>query len=88
MASRNLLHVNKLEDFIRYLDEVEIPHRPGKGEYQILQVYTESHGWRVVHKRLDMKEHYTVDERLVPLVKRFIDLQHLKPRPLREEQGE
>jgi hypothetical protein len=70
-----MLHVTKLEEFKKFLDELEVPHRPGKGEWQILQVCVEFFGWRVIHKRLNMKEHYTVDERLIPLVHKFIDNQ-------------
>jgi hypothetical protein len=57
---------------------MDIPTRPGKGDWQVLQVSTKFFGWRIIHKRLDMKEHYTVDERLIPLVKKFIDQQHMK----------
>ena len=73
---RDLLHKDKLEEFKKFLDELEVPHRPGKGDYQVLQVCVEFYGYRVIHKRLDMKEHLTVDERLIPLVKKFIDSQH------------
>jgi hypothetical protein len=65
-----------LEDFKKYLDELGVPHRPGKGDYQILQVCIDLYGWRVIHHRADTTGHLTVDERLVPLVKRFIDEQH------------
>lgn len=73
---RDLLHKSKLEDFKKYLDELEVPHRPGKGDWQVLQVCVDLYGWRVIHFRADMPEHLTVDERLVPLVKKFIDRQH------------
>jgi hypothetical protein len=72
---RDLLHKTKLEDFKKWCDEMGIPHRPGKGDWQVLQVCVEFFGWKVIHKRIDMPEHLTVDERLIPLVHKFIDSQ-------------
>lgn len=71
MANRSYLHISKLEAFKEWLNERDVPHRPGKGEFQVLQVCVEVHGWKCIHKRLDMPEHYTVDEKLMPLVKQF-----------------
>ena len=50
-----------------------IAHRPGKGAWQVLQVQTFSHGWQVVFSRADMPEHYTVNEKLMPTVRKFLE---------------
>lgn len=73
MAIRNFLHINKLEDFKHYLYEHDIPYRNGKGYYQVLQVLTKDHGWQCIYSRHDMPEHYTIQDRLYPLVRRFLD---------------
>lgn len=70
--SRNLLHKSKLTDFKTFLDSVGIEHRPGRGDYQILQVKTKSGQWQCVFDRLDAPEHYTVAWPLEPIVHRFI----------------
>jgi hypothetical protein len=75
MASRNLMHKNKLEDFKKWCDRMNIPYRPGKGQYQVLQILTEFFGWKIIYKRNDMPEHYSLDEKLVPIIKKFIDSQ-------------
>ena len=67
----NLLHKSKLDAFIAYLDANNIGHRPGKGDYQVLQVLT-AKGWQVVFRKSDMPEHFTVNKALVPTVRRFI----------------
>lgn len=69
---RCLLHKSKLNEFRVWLDSLQIPHRPGKGAWQILQVQTKQHGWQVVFERLEMPEHVTVQENLMPLVRKFI----------------
>jgi len=69
---RNTLHKTKLEAFKTWLDQNEIPHRPGKGDWEVLQVFTEKSNWQRVFERLDMKEHYSVNEKLLPIVRRFI----------------
>lgn len=72
MADRCTLHVNKLEAFKVWLQDNDFDYRPGKGEYQVLQVQTKRHGWQVVFKRADMPEHYSINDKLYPIVKRFI----------------
>lgn len=70
-GSRSILHINKLPDFIAYLDSKSIPHRDGKGEYEVIQVRV-GKGWAAIHKKLEAREHYTVPEKLLPLVTDFI----------------
>lgn len=71
MSLRCTLHISKLEAFKSWLNDNGIAHRPGKGDYQVLQVITTNHGWQVVFKRNNMPEHYTVNEKLLPLVRQF-----------------
>lgn len=70
--SRNLFHRNHLEEFKVYLDAHTIPHRPGRGPYQVLQVQTRNGQWQCVFSRDHMPEHYTVAHPLERLVVQFI----------------
>lgn len=69
--SRNLLHINKLNDFKNFLNSYKIPFRSGRGEFQVMQVYLDGK-WQVVYSRLHAKEHYTVVRPLEGLVEMFI----------------
>ena len=69
---RCTLHIDKLEAFKDYLNSQGIAHRAGKGDWQVLQVLTPKSGWQVVHKRSDMPEHYTVQDKLMPIVRDFL----------------
>ena len=73
MANRCTLHISKLAKFVDYLDSQNIMHRPGKGDYQILQVQTRI-GWQCIYKKLDAKEHYTVQDGLLPIIRNFIKI--------------
>ena len=73
MAIMNLLHINKLDAFKRYLDSKDIPYRPGKGGWQVLQVMTRKYGWQCIFRRADMPEHYTIQEKLYPIVRQFLN---------------
>ena len=72
MARRDLLHKNKLEPFKVWLDDQNIAYRPGKGDWQALQVHHPLHGWQVLYERAEMPEHLTVAQKLVELVRQFI----------------
>ncbi len=72
MANRYTLHINKLESFKTWLSENNIEFRPGKGDYQVLQVAVPNNGFQCIYFRHQMPEHYTVQDKLMPLVKRFI----------------
>jgi len=71
MANRCTLHKTKIEQFKEYLDSREIPHRPGVGDYQVLQVRFKLK-WHVIYYRDAAKEHYTAVDALVPLVRDFV----------------
>lgn len=69
---RCLLHKTKLEEFKSWCLANNIATRPGKGLWQVLQVHTEEFGWQVIFDKLDSPEHFTINEKLIPTVKRFI----------------
>jgi hypothetical protein len=71
MAARSLLHKSKLEDFKSWLTHKGREFRDGRGAYQVLQI-KHGTGWQVIYERLDMPEHLTVTEPLIPLVLSFI----------------
>jgi hypothetical protein len=71
MPATALLHQNKLEDFKTWLDSIGRAHRPGGGNYQVLQVQWGT-GWQAIYKRANAEEHLSVPHPLVPLVRRFV----------------
>ena len=72
MPVADLLHINRLDEFVAWLDANQIPHRPGKGEYQVMQVKTTHAGWQVVYRRKEMPENFSLNNRLAGLVRKFI----------------
>jgi len=70
--SRNTLHLSHLESFKQFLIDEFVAFRPGKGDFQTLQIQLPDGQWACIYSRLDMPEHYTVDRRLENLVHRFI----------------
>jgi len=70
--SKNLLHKTKLEQFKAWLDANHIEHRPGRGDFQVLQVKTKNGHWQCVFDRVYMPEHFTVAWPLESIVHRFI----------------
>ncbi len=68
MANRRTLHKTQLEEFKRYLEGRGIAYRKGKGSYQALQVMTLNNGWQCVYERNDMKEHFTIQDKLESIV--------------------
>ena len=73
MANRNTLHINQLESFKKYLISNGLAFRPGKGPWQELQVLTVKYGWQCIYSRADMPEHYTVQDKLYPTVRKFLN---------------
>lgn len=71
-ANKHTLHKTKLELFKQWLELKEIPYRAGKGHYQALQVLTPKFGWQCVFIKDDMPEHFSVNDKLMPLVRDFI----------------
>ena len=70
--TRNLLHKNKLDAFKQWLDKKHIQHRPGRGEFQVLQVALPNGEWGVVYDRIVAPEHYTVTAQMESIVRRFL----------------
>jgi hypothetical protein len=73
--SRCLLHKRKLNAFKMWLDKKHIQRRPGRGEYQVMQVALPDGQWGVVYDRIEAPEHYTVTAPMEYLVRRFIQSQ-------------
>ncbi len=71
-VSRSLLHVSKLEEFKAWLDAQGILHRPGRGDYEELQINNKSTAWYCIFSRNHMPEHFTNDKRIDGLILRFI----------------
>ena len=72
--NRCTLHKTHLEPLKEWLREVQqIPYRDGKGDYQVLQILTDGAGWQVVFAKKDMPEHYSVNDKLMPLIRRFYE---------------
>jgi len=69
---RCTLHITKLENFKEWLNETGRAHRPGKGDYQVLQVMTDDKGWQCIFSRHDMPEHFTVQDALMPVVWKYL----------------
>jgi hypothetical protein len=77
MASRNTFHVNHLQPFLDWCEKWGIPTRPGKGKWQVRQVRVPNIGWQCIFTRSnggsgDGVEHYTVQDKLMPLVQKFL----------------
>ena len=76
MSTRNLLHKEKLDQFIAFLDSKDVEHREGKGTWEVIQVYCESHveglnpEWNVIHTKM-RGDHFSVPKSLVKLVRQF-----------------
>ena len=87
--SRCLLHKNKLDDFKLWLDKKHIPHRPGRGEFQVMQVALPDGQWGVVYDRIVAPEHYTVTAPMECIVRRFVQARRDKDRAVeRKVRGE
>lgn len=71
-AAKHTLHLSHLEPFKDWISNRGGAWRLGKGEYQVIQVLTDR-GWAPVYSKDHMPEHYSVDPRLLPLVRDFLD---------------
>ena len=70
--SRNLLHKSKLEEFKLWLAAHSIVHRPGRVDFQVLQIHTKNGQWQCIFYRIEAPEHFTVARPIEQLVRRFI----------------
>ena len=70
--ARFTLKQEDLEDFKTFCAERGIETRPGKGDYQVLQVFVpETKVFGVLHRR-DSAEFLTIGEVLFPLVRLYL----------------
>jgi hypothetical protein len=70
--NRSLLAKHRLAEFTEWLTSKGVPHRPGRGDFQKLQVQTKERGWQCIFYRGGAKEHYTVAGPLEAIVREFI----------------
>lgn len=66
-----LLKKKHLADFKDWLEAKGIAYRDGKGEYQVMQILTETDGWQVVFWRKSMQDYYTANDKLQPIIEAF-----------------
>lgn len=85
--SRNLLHKGQLQPFMEWLEKKHIHHRPGRGEFQVLQVELQGGQWGVVYDRLRAPEHYTVTRPMEMLVRRYVQARREKARAIERAHG-
>jgi len=85
MANRCTLHISKMDDFKEYLTSKDIAYRPGKGTYQVMQVLTPRHGWQCIYERNNMPEHFTVQDKLMPIVFKFLEQSRLEQVAIEED---
>ena len=63
------MELKDIEAFKVWLDKFGIAHRPGKGEWEVLQVLTADFGYRVIHKNKHGR--LTVSDKLDSIVEDF-----------------
>jgi hypothetical protein len=84
MAARNLLHKRRLQEFLDWCKaEKGLNTAPGSGDFQLARIQAKATNgkgqWHVIYERLDMPEHVTVPEPLIPLVLNFLRSTKKKP---------
>lgn len=72
MASRNLLHINKLPSLKDWLVNNGFEIQPTKGYYEVLRA-KKGKDTIVIYRKLDAKEHYTVQDKDWHLIRRFMN---------------
>lgn len=72
MATRNLLHKNKLDDFKRWLVKDGWKIEPTKGLYEVLRARKGNKRPLIIYARDNSKEHVTVQARDVYIVKAYL----------------
>ena len=75
MADRCTLHISRLEDFKKFLIDENIAFRPGKGTWEVLQIQTQG-GWYKIYRKNDMPEHYVAQDKVMPLIRKFVNQKH------------
>lgn len=72
--ARFTLKQEDLEDFKAFCEERTIETRPGKGAYQVLQVFIPAKNMYGVLHRRDSTEFLTIGKALFPLVRLYLSL--------------
>lgn len=74
MATRDLLHKNKLDEFREWLFADGWTEEKTKGEFEVLRA-TKPNKKRplIIYKRTDSKEHYSIDDRDTGLFFQFLN---------------
>lgn len=67
---RAMLHKSKLDEFLKYLSDNEIPFRDGKGDYEVIQVCVGGRFYPI-HRR-HSGDHMTTQDALKPIIIKFI----------------
>lgn len=66
-----LLRKTQLKRFLEWCFLNEVETRPGKGEWQVVQVCTPDAGWQVIFNSRKNPDHYSINAKLIPTVKAF-----------------
>lgn len=74
MANRHTLAIHKLEEFKEWLDCTDVQYRDTTAPWQVLQVrLPDDPRWHAIYQKLHAKEHLSVPQPLVRLVREFIE---------------
>jgi hypothetical protein len=74
MANRNTLAIHKLDEFKTFLEMAGVEHRPTEAAYQVLQVRLPGDPrWHAIYKKLEAKQHLSVTDPLLPLLRAFVN---------------
>lgn len=68
---RCTLHRKKLGEFTAWCAEHGYETRAGKGDFEVLQVYYKGHYLRIWDRHNG--DHYTVENTLIPLIRKYIE---------------
>lgn len=73
MANRYVLHHKHLESFTSWLSQNGWVIVPTRGEYEVLRAIKHRRKYPlIIYTRLDAKEHYSVMDRDMPVIKKFL----------------
>lgn len=89
MADRATLAIHKLEEFKEWLDCTDVQYRDTTAPWQVLQVRLPyDPRWHAIYKKLHAKEHLSVPEPLVRLVREFIERPLAMHKPIQTQAAE
>lgn len=89
MADRATLAIHKLDEFKEWLDCTDVQYRDTNAPYQVLQVrLPDDPRWHAIYRKLHAKEHLSVPEPLVRLVREFIERPLAMRKPIQAQAAE